>query len=644
MIKSLFWISFSIIILNACNNSNIEKKERIDAIYTGAKEVLLNYNNSLANGFQIPSKDSEFLQVKINTQKYKGKYYKIYYQNESYKFEESDPLCIENFYGSWVDSNNTFKKITSDTTIAEFRIVGNPRNEMRFFSEKNISTNTLNQEELINNYKTQIENNPSWKQTIVDKAKQNGKDYETQLSSDINWLISQNKEVKTVHNDRWKRNPRTGFYSYLIVILDSSEISNLPIGIVNISSETFTNPYQYFLIENSDNPKYITQKVDSFIKVKASPPLDKGIYVADHIKYSSSDYFNKYVNNSDSLKSNATFLYHQQDPGAYTQPLKNIPISENLLSPEFTEAKYLEYIKQYDNNKIDAHFSNSEAPGKTFGYDEQKKGIWFINPGSKDSLKKENIGIKTRDGFTYGKYTFKIKMAQQLNSSNLWTGLTNAVWMVTQSMESWNGRRTCQKDGYMPFYGAAEGDARVPVISYSEMDFEMVKAPEPWPESYYKNNIDWKEEDVLANKNKVMVTCTNFDMACKEPKEFKVGAVENKYQDHSFVTFRWNEYHNALHLKTAQVEDELFAGEYYYFQLEWKPKEIIWRIGPSKDKLRVVGYMNDNLTNIANNQMVCVITQEYHYSSWWPNSPFLQENIPFPAEDLYGILYSIEIE
>lgn len=42
--------------------------------------------------------------------------------------------------------------------------------------------------------------------------------------------------------------------------------------------------------------------------------------------------------------------------------------------------------------------------------------------------------------------------------------------------------------------------------------------------------------------------------------------------------------------------------------------------------------------------MLCIITQEYHHSDWWPNSLFLQENIPFTSEDLNGILYSIEIE
>ena len=63
-----------------------------------------------------------------------GQYYKIYYQNESYKFNEGNPLDNENFYGSWEDSTIGFKRIAQTGTVCDtFRIVGNPRNERRFF-------------------------------------------------------------------------------------------------------------------------------------------------------------------------------------------------------------------------------------------------------------------------------------------------------------------------------------------------------------------------------------------------------------------------------------------------------------------------------------------------------------------------------
>jgi hypothetical protein len=107
---------------------------------------------------------------------------------------------------------------------------------------------------------------------------------------------------------------------------------------------------------------------------------------------------------------------------------------------------------------------------------------------------------------------------------------------------------------------------------------------------------------------------------------------------------RWTHWYKAVTSKYPASDEELFGGNGYYFQIEWKPREIIWRIGPSKDKLRVVGYMNDRVTSIPNNQMLMVLTQEYHPSQWWPESQYEQEYIPFLMKDLEGRLYEVEIE
>ena len=53
----------------------------------------------------------------------------------------------------------------------------------------------------------------------------------------------------------------------------------------------------------------------------------------------------------------------------------------------------------------------------------------------------------------------------------------------------------------------------------------------------------------------------------------------------------------------------------------------------------------DNLyTSIPDNQMVPLVTQEYHMSDWWPPIPFKQELIPFPSKPLKGKVFEIEIE
>ena len=47
-------------------------------------------------------------------------YYKIYYQNETYKFPVGDSLCGENFYGSWEDVSVEFKEIADAEKVEDF--------------------------------------------------------------------------------------------------------------------------------------------------------------------------------------------------------------------------------------------------------------------------------------------------------------------------------------------------------------------------------------------------------------------------------------------------------------------------------------------------------------------------------------------
>ena len=42
--------------------------------------------------------------------------------------------------------------------------------------------------------------------------------------------------------------------------------------------------------------------------------------------------------------------------------------------------------------------------------------------------------------------------------------------------------------------------------------------------------------------------------------------------------------------------------------------------------------------------MLLIVTQEYHNTKWWPGTPYAQENIPFPANDIPGEIYDLTIE
>ena len=60
--------------------------------------------------------------------------------------------------------------------------------------------------------------------------------------------------------------------------------------------------------------------------------------------------------------------------------------------------------------------------------------------------------------------------------------------------------------------------------------------------------------------------------------------------------------------------------------------------------MKVIGYMDDSYTKIPDNQMVAVMTQEFHYALWWPVAPFNQDFVPFPKNDIMGYIYEVEIE
>jgi hypothetical protein len=183
----------------------------------------------------------------------------------------------------------------------------------------------------------------------------------------------------------------------------------------------------------------------------------------------------------------------------------------------------------------------------------------------------------------------------------------------------------------------------VPELSYSEIDFEIVKTTPHWPVECYKKNNSFLNKDAKMNRD-VVVALTNWDLCNKDPKHYFYGIDTIRMGKNLYEAMRWTDYYQALTIRHPENNDELFDRDFYYFQIEWKPGEIIWRIGADKNKLRQIGSMNDEYTAIPNNQMIMVITQEYHMSRWWPPIPFKQEYIPFPKNDIVGKVFGIEIE
>jgi len=546
--------------------------------------------------------------------------YKIYYQNESYKFRETEESDIakqninawENFYGSWEEVGKTFNEtemIPADNEFHavrdRFRIVGNPRDEQRYFS--------------------------------------NGK------------------------NDRWKRNPRVGRYSFLLVVCTDENIKQkaIPEFVQDISKTdngAYVNPYFYFLYGAGRTlGNTVVQRSPDELKVIANPDPGAGIYIANAIfdPAKATKYYCKTCGTDSNLYRNANFTQfgHFIDPST---KMDNIPVIADVLKDNYSKMDYNWNRMFYKKDELIRVVPTvSKFPCKTVTSDPANHKIIIHNPGCEyGKWTKENVGVVTRHGLTYGKWTVKAKLTELLNKNNMWNGLTNAVWLITQSQDDWNRRRDCNKEGYMANYYGGQKDNRVRSVGYSEIDFEILKTVAYCP-SYvlppaYNNGIDdrnnirnWNiplPEEVISDDKNIEVCCTNWDMACWEPRDFTDGCQPVRYKGQTFWAHRWDKNYRAITEKTPEPDDELFGSPWYYFQIDWEPNEIIWRIGPSKDKLRVVGYINSNNTAIPDNQMLLVITQEFHNTKWWIGSAYSQDNIPFPKNDIFGEIYELTIE
>ena len=134
-------------------------------------ELDMDLQGVVNQGIVLPSKnqaDAEGFVFSFNGKK--GQYYKIYYQNESYKFDDDSEFGTENFYGSWEDTGIGFKKVPSNGVVVDtFRIVGNPRNELKYYGAD--VSHKLYSPEIISDYIESIKSRPRYYKSILEKAK-----------------------------------------------------------------------------------------------------------------------------------------------------------------------------------------------------------------------------------------------------------------------------------------------------------------------------------------------------------------------------------------------------------------------------------------------------------------------------------------
>ncbi len=671
LIRHIPFLLFGFMIIAGCNQSNDFSITAFDPMInyreTISDTVILpmNLDHEIYKGISLP--DQGYFKfsftIKNNSNKSKKYFYKIFYRNESYKFSETDtvdkkiafnPYASENFYGSWedvADSLHTTPLIPADNNdyivTDSFRIVGNPRNEKIYYGRHPNEIEVS--KERIDQYITHIKNTPDWLEQVKKKAIDNKRTLDEQLFLDAMWMIDHESNDGD-YNNRWERNPRVGTYSFVLLISGEEFLPQIPNQVKNIglklTDTTYLDPYYYLLKKISIQNNIEVIKSQKVLKTSAKFDLATGIYV-NQLRYdkliTDSSYFNSTCGTSTKLYRYAQFqqYFHNIDKH-FT--FKNIPLADDVVNDDYTRKQYHDNIARFNEDElIDDIIRITDCPCKTVSYDSIKQAIIIRNPGSAKNFRKENVGIKTRIGFTYGKVTAKVKLTRLINEDNMWNGITNAVWMINQEEKDWNNRRICPGEGYIPKGEIGYTTKRTPTTSYSEIDFEVVKTSEFWPDSSYKLRGFYPKDDPESNHD-IMITCTNWDLACRQPAKFQTGAAPIEYLGHSYELHRWDDWYKAVTSIHPENHDSVFSDSCYYFQIDWEPDKIIWRIGRSKDRMKVACYMDYTVTSIPNNQMVMIITQEWHHADWWPMGPYKQNFIPYPKNDLVGEIYEIEIE
>jgi hypothetical protein len=673
--KQILLIFITLLIISCSTKNDFEIREFNPlSNFNCASDTLIlpmDMSDAIIDGITIPSKKqctNGYFKISfeiINKSNSPRSYcYKIYYQNESYKFNEYINLFNSfkyneksgsNFYGSWdkpfdnlhitgIIPNDNKSHIVTDS----FRILGNPRNELKYFGAQ--TTRTFITQEMIKQTFIEIKNSIEWSKGIKEKSAKNNISIDEQMYLDALWFLN-DKSQKGSYNNRWKRNPRVGKYSFILAVSIADQIDQLPETIKNIEKSNngeFKNPY-FDLLYNKNlikNRNLSIVKSKKVLKTYARFDLGSGIFIdiqkLNTFKIDSSFYSNN-CGSSNKIFKTAQFeqFFHNINKN---YKIRNIPVTKDIIEDNYTQDEYKNNSIKYRRNDLIMDFvQTSKSPGKTVCSNIKDKILSMKIPGNKSTkFIKEDVAINSRIGFTYGKFIAKIKFPAIINKENVWNGLTCAYWLKFQDTKDWDNRTICDSLGYISKSDEGPNSTRLKTTYYSEIDFEILKTSKYWPSTSYSNVKIIPHDDPKANHN-IIVTCTNWDMACRSPKNFNTGAKEFTFDDKQYILHRWDDWYKALTIKYEINHDSIFNKPIFY-EIDWQPEKIIWRIGPDKNKMIIVGYMDNTVTTIPDNQMVIVFSQEFHDSKWWPLSPFIQDLIPFPKNDIICDILELEIE
>ncbi len=571
--------------------------------------------------------------------------YKIYYQNDSYRHPETvidetgreiyNTKSSENFYGSWVsDSLEGFRKtapISANEQIViqdEVTILGNPLNERTYFDGNPIDQRF--REIDIQEAVAEISLQPNLLSDALYRSDSAQVDTLKALrKAAIQTLLS--KKADYLENQRWQRNPRVGCYRFMLVAGDAESIAMLPNTIRNMGIEdpelrVRINPFYFFRYGGGS-----IDALSSGITVLESQKVLKtyAVLSASHgIYYNYFDFdsipaeFNTVCSSTDELYMLAHFEQHV-DRWHTPLPIGNIDEAANVGGMSYPLKQYLSNVKS-GKRILDTLFTPEQRPCENIYYYPLSESIGLQNPGNaKRPFAKRNAGVQGRVGFAYGRYRARIRFPEMLSKEGVWNGLTYAYALVNQS-ENRGGIKT------------NETAARKPLI-----ELEITKDSKLWPGAI-DAGLDTANYHPEKDHNLIVAGILSAGAGnIKDESDRK--ALSAKGRDRTYLIYRPETAPERLVQKSERPAART-AGQTYYYEIEWKPESVSWKMGPSPGQMEEVGYVNVAVSAIPNQQMVPLIRQEFQPTGERPFAPFAQRHIPYPSMPINGLVYEIVIE
>lgn len=591
--------------------------------------------------------------IKNETSKNQSFFYKLYYQNCSYKHAEFvndqyNKAAANNFFGSWAGDSIPIVKWTPEIPAGEefvvkdsIRIIGNPFDEEEYFGSDPRDKKFGEKE--IRSMIAYIESEQDWYESIKKKAEVQNMKFDEQLRNDAIWQL-RNKKSDTLINLRYRNNPRVGLYESILIAGPESYFEEIPEYVLNqkISDPEYgvrLNPFYWFMRDSL--PEYLSvTRSKRYLRTFAVLKPSRGLYY-DDLDFPEERGQSGNCSTDLSAYRYAHFKQFINSP-ELDSSLHNINRAHDVVGDNLSREEFAKNA-EFSARNIPSYISQPKVPCDNAKMDADGEAILVVNPGNeRQPYRKENGGIEGRFGFKYGKYRAKISFPEILSSHGVWNGVTCAFWLKFFSLENWNRRSVCET-GYVESHPREGKRSRSPENSYSEIDIEIVKAAQYWPPSSYGESADTIDFDEPLVKDNVIFACTNWDLACQDPSNPVIGATCFEHGKDSYVMHRWDHWYRAITSKIPRQHGQT-VGKPIWYEIEWSPTEIIWRIGKNSEALERVCYMDSSITTIPDNVMNPVVSQEFHYGHWWPTTPFPQGDIPYPKEPITGKVFEIRIE